>query len=55
MEESNLSLLLQLVRNIESKSEVLEKAYNVSNKEDFDRAKKEIMEISSKINIVLKK
>jgi hypothetical protein len=54
MEEGKLMLLTQLVNTIESNFNALEKAYDNSDKEKFDLSSSAILELSSKINSVLK-
>lgn len=54
MEEGKLMLLTQLVNSIESNFNSLEKAYNDSDKEKFDLSGSAVLELSNKINSVLK-
>lgn len=55
METNKIMLLLQLVNRLEEAYKDFEKAYNDSNKESFDHAKKIIIELSNKINLALPK
>ena len=49
-----LQILAQLLDNMSLASEKLEKMYGENNAEDFNSAKKEIMDIQNKISQVLK-
>jgi hypothetical protein len=52
--EDNIILLLQLVRHLESSVQGLEKAYNNSNREQFNKYKKAVLDFQNKLDFVLK-
>ena len=49
-----LQILAQLLDNMDTASEKLEKTYGENNAEDFNSSKKEIMGIQNKISEILK-
>jgi hypothetical protein len=54
MEEEKLMLLMQLTKSLKDNFDVLKKAYDSSDKEDFDMSKKALLEMQKKINFLLK-
>jgi len=55
MDENKVLLLLQLVNNLDNIYLDLEKAYNSSDKPRFDKSKKAVLELQSKLNFLLTK
>lgn len=55
MENNNVLLLAQLLAILKSNFENLDKAYSDKDKENFDRAKKAILEIQKKISYIITK
>ena len=54
MESNKIMLLFQLINGLDEAFSIFEKSYNESNKEKFDSSKKAILDLSNKINYVLK-
>jgi len=54
MDEGKLMLLLQLVSYLGQSFEVFKKAYEASDKEKFDEAKKSMLEAQKKAEFLLK-
>jgi len=55
MEQDDLLLLAQLIDSMDQASRELEKAYNENNKQDYEKAKKSILEFQNKINFLLRR
>ena len=53
MEENKILLLVQLINNLAENYNHLEKAYDSSDKENFDNSKKIILELQNKIDLLL--
>jgi len=53
MDTQNLSLLAQLVNNLGENMAVFESSYKAQDKENFDSAKKNLLDIQNKINFVI--
>jgi len=55
MDENKVLLLVQLVNKLDENYSNLEKAYNNSNKINFENSKKAVFELQNKINFILTK
>jgi hypothetical protein len=55
MDETKLALLVQLIENLRENYASLERAYNSADKEAFDKSKKALLEIQSKIKLLADK
>jgi len=53
MENNKILLLAQLTNSLIENFEIFQKAYAEQNKENFDRSKRAILEIQSRINFTL--
>ncbi len=54
MDESKISALFQLAASLEQNAQELKRAYDDSNKENFDSYKKIILDAQKKIDFLLK-
>jgi len=54
MDEKNIVLLVQLVRSFEENLGILERAYNDSNKSEFEESKNALMDLQKKIDFLIK-
>lgn len=54
MDSGKITLLTQLITGLKDNFVIFEKAYQDSDKENFDRAKNIILELQSKIDFLLK-
>ncbi len=55
MDNLNLSLLAQLVNSLRENTALLENAYKSQDKENFDNAKANLLDLQKKINLVIQK
>lgn len=54
MDTQNLSLLAQLANSLKENILILDSAYTEQDKNNFDSARKELLDIQRKINFILK-
>jgi hypothetical protein len=55
MEEGKILLLLQLIKGLENNFRLLEKGYENSQKEAFEKGKDALVDIHNKMNSILSK
>lgn len=53
MDESEVMLLYQLAGNLKENLDLFTKSFESSDKESFEKSKKALLEIQSKINFIL--
>ena len=53
MQDNNLLLIMQLIRAINYQTSILQKSYDNSDKEEFDKAKTAILDSQNKLSFLL--